>query len=77
MFRFSSSSCLPCSSTFNYSHCLIVNPNPPISSLAIDNLRFQDLQFNGLFVENLDQNMISKDFYDLLYHLGWPFTVAG
>ena len=76
MFRCSSSSCLPCSSTFNYSHSLIVNSNPPSSFLVIDNLRFQDLQFNGLFVENLDQNMISKDFYDLLDHLRWPFTVA-
>ena len=68
--------CLPCANmVYYFNH---VNPCDKIQTNfhLIGDLRFQDLQFSGLFIEHLHHNLISKDFYELLDRLGWTFSIA-
>lgn len=78
IYRCSDANCLPCSTMSNlYRHASIPNLEIPSIFYKINILKFQDLQLSGIFIEQLDQNMICKDFYDLLIHkLKWSFKVV-
>lgn len=76
MTRCSSANCLPCVTFMNYASYMHFNPCIQTRLRLITDLRFQDLQFAGVFVAHLKHNRICRDFYELLDRLNWSFSTV-